>query len=265
MSPYGKAILPRRDSNLGQGLLQKLAQKYSMDPDKLWKDLPERFQHIVLFGDNELLRINYGGKFMSMTYKGVEDIIKDQYGKGLLTVDFQAMLDMKSCPECNGAKLRKESLNVFLIIGKEAIKYNLSNLQKIPLNDLIEILTIYKQTSKKDATLVNRITNPLIDRGQTIQDLGLGYITLSRGIDTLSGGEIQRLRLAKQLGNKLTGIIYVLDEPTIGLDDREIHKAIQSIKRLKDMGNTIVVVEHNEEFIKASDRVVEIGPGAGDF
>ena len=88
---------------------------------------------------------------------------------------------------------------------------------------------------------------------------------LNRGIDTLSGGEIQRLRLAKQLGNKLTGIIYVLDEPTIGLDDREIQKAIVSIKKLREMGNTIVVVEHNEEFIKASDRVVEIGPGAGDF
>jgi excinuclease ABC subunit A len=88
---------------------------------------------------------------------------------------------------------------------------------------------------------------------------------LNRGIDTLSGGEIQRLRLAKQLGNKLTGIIYVLDEPTIGLDDREIQRAINSIKKLKEMGNTIIVVEHNEEFIKASDRVVEIGPGAGDF
>jgi excinuclease ABC subunit A len=268
-SPYTKAILPRRDSNLGQGLLQKISQKYSIDPDKLRKDLPERFQHVVLFGDNELLRIQYSGKFMSINYKGIEEIIKDQYAKGLLTVDFQAMLDMRTCPECKGEKLKKESLNVFLPIKQkksdQPIKYNIAHLQKIPLKDLIEILVEYQTKSEKDSTLVLRITTPLVDRCQTIQELWLGYLMLNRGIDTLSGWEIQRLRLAKQLGNKLTGIIYVLDEPTIGLDDKEIQKAIVSIKKLKAMGNTIVVVEHNEEFIKASDRVVEIWPWAGDF
>jgi len=115
-----KAILPRRDSNLGQSLLLKLAQKYSIDPDKLWKDLPEWFQHVVLFGDEELLRVNYGGKYMSMYYKGIEEIIKDQYAKGLLTVDFQVMLDMRTCTECNGTKLKKESLNVFLSLKPKA-------------------------------------------------------------------------------------------------------------------------------------------------
>lgn len=266
-SPYNQAILPRRDSNLGQSILTKLAQKYSMETTKPWKDLPERFQQVALYGDNEVLRIQYGGKFISMSYKGVEDVVKDQYAKGVLTVDFQAMLDMKACPECNGDKLRKESLNVFLSIetNKKTHKYNIADFQKISLNELITLISKHQETANKDKTLLQRITNPLIDRTQTIQDLGLGYITLNRGISTLSGWEIQRLRLAKQLGNKLTGIIYVLDEPTIGLDDREIHKAINSIKKLKEMGNTIVVVEHNEEFIKASDRVVEIGPGAGDF
>ncbi len=283
VSPYMKAILPRRDSNLWQSLLLKLAQKYSIDPDKLWKDLPERFQHVVLFWDEELIRVNYGGKYISMYYKGIEEIIKDQYAKGLLTVDFQAMLDMKTCPECNGTKLKKESLNVFLTIkqgsreqgaGKKkpgtwnlepVTKYNIADLQRMPLNDLISFVDSYKEHAIKDQTLVWRIINPLVDRAKTIQDLWLGYLSLNRGIDTLSGWEIQRLRLAKQLGNKLTGIIYVLDEPTIGLDDREIHRAITAIKKLREMGNTIIVVEHNEEFIKASDRVVEIWPGAGDF
>jgi excinuclease ABC subunit A len=110
------AIIPWKDSNLGQGLLTKLAQKYSIDHKLLWKDLPERYQHVVLFGDEELIRINYGGKFVSMYYKGIEDIIKDQYARGLLTVDFQAMLDMKTCPECDGARLKKESLHVFLSV-----------------------------------------------------------------------------------------------------------------------------------------------------
>ncbi|MFA7717563.1 MAG: excinuclease ABC subunit UvrA [Candidatus Absconditabacterales bacterium] len=277
ISPYMKAIVPRRDSNLGQSLLMKLAQKYSIDHDKIWKDLPEWFQHVVLFGDEELIRVNYGGKYVSMYYKGIEEIIKDQYAKGLLTVDFQVMLDMRTCPECNGAKLKKESLNVFLkiqdkkkkshasgIIHHES-KSNIADLQKMPLNELISFVDLYESTTNKDRTLVERILHPLIDRAKTIQDLGLGYLSLHRGMDTLSGGEIQRLRLAKQLGNKLTGIIYVLDEPTIGLDEREIKRAIQAIKKLKEMGNTIIVVEHNEEFIKASDRIVEIGPGAGDF
>ncbi len=288
ISPYMKAILPRRDSNLGQSLLLKLAQKYSIDPDRIRKDLPERFQHVVLFWDEELLRVSYGGKYISMYYKGIEEIIKDQYAKGLLTVDFQAMLNMQSCNECNGTKLKKESLNVFLTIKeikgatgtKEqsnspsglwvlsslwASKFNIADLQRMPLNDLISFIDLYKEHAKKDQTLIQRIGNPLIDRAKTIQDLGLGYLSLHRWIDTLSGWEIQRLRLAKQLWNKLTGIIYVLDEPTIGLDDREIKRAITAIKKLREMGNTIIVVEHNEEFIKASDRVVEIWPGAGDF
>lgn len=172
-----KAILPRRDSNLGQSLLLKLAQKYSIDPDKLWKDLPERFQHVVLFGDEELLRVNYGGKYLSMYYKGIEEIIKDQYAKGLLTVDFQVMLDMKTCTECNGAKLKKESLNVFLTFkskAKENIqsgKYNIADLQKMPLNGLISFVDLYKEHASKDQTLVQRIINPLIDRAKTIQDL----------------------------------------------------------------------------------------------
>lgn len=282
-SPYMKAILPRRDSNLGQSLLLKLAQKYSIDPDKTWKNLPERFQHVVLFWDEELIRVNYGGKYMSMYYKGIEEIIKDQYAKWLLTVDFQVMLDMKTCPECNGTKLKKESLNVFLSLKPKAkslkpskiqfetwnlelwTKFNIAELQKMPLNELIAFIDLYKEHNNKNKNLVARIVNPLIDRAKTIQDLGLGYLSLKRWIDTLSWWEIQRLRLAKQLGNKLTGIIYVLDEPTIGLDTREIVRAITAIKKLREMGNTIIVVEHNDEFIKASDWVVEIGPGAGDF
>ena len=106
---------------------------------------------------------------MSLYYKGVEDIIKDQYAKGLLTVDFQAMLDMRACPECNGAKLRKESLNVFLIIEKEkdTKKYNIATLQNIPLGELVILIENFKEQSTKDKTLVQRITHPLIDRART--------------------------------------------------------------------------------------------------
>jgi excinuclease ABC subunit A len=235
--------------------------------------LPEWFQHIVLFGDNELLRVSTWGKYISMYYKWVEDVIKQQYSKWLLTVDFQAMLDMKQCSECNWRKLKKESLNVFLKVEnkvnnkvlKKSEKYNITDLQQMGLNWLIDFLDLYKDNNNKDKILVWRICNPLIDRAKTIQDLGLWYLSLNRWLDTLSGWEVQRLRLAKQLGNKLTWIIYVLDEPTIWLDDVEIKKAIIAIQKLKEMWNTIIVVEHNEDFIKASERVVEIWPGAWDF
>lgn len=295
-SPLIDAILPWRDSNLGQWVLKKLCEKYSMDPEKKRAEQPERFLNVVIEGDQELLRINTWGKYTSIKYNGIEEIIKDQYVKGLLTVDFQAMLNMKTCPHCFGSRLKKESLHCFLTIKKEdigkksdfsnllptlftqqeglpfaqpedqdLIKFNIRDLQKIEFNELINLLELYKSTSEKPINLLERILNPLLDRAKTIQELGLGYLMLTRGVDTLSGGEIQRLRLAKQLWNKLTGIIYVLDEPTIGLDTWEIKKAIVSINKLKEMGNTIIVVEHNEEFIRASDRIVEIWPWAWDF
>ena len=295
-SPLIDAILPWRDSNLGQWILKQLCEKYSMDPEKKRAEQPERFLNVVIEGDQELLRINTWGKYTSIKYNGIEEIIKDQYVKGLLTVDFQAMLNMKTCPHCFGSRLKKESLHCFLTIKKQdiekksdfsnllptlftqqeglpfaqpedqdLIKFNIRDLQKIELNELINLLELYKSTSEKPINLLERILNPLLDRAKTIQELGLGYLMLTRGVDTLSGGEIQRLRLAKQLWNKLTGIIYVLDEPTIGLDTWEIKKAIVSINKLKEMGNTIIVVEHNEEFIRASDRIVEIWPWAWDF
>lgn len=165
-----------------------------------------------------------------------------------MTIDFQAMLNMKKCPHCFGSRLKSESLHCFLTLEEKKLKksdffipfeqlftkleglpftspsdehllkLNIRDLQKMELNQLISFLDIYKTSSDKPKNLLERILNPLLDRAKTIQELGLGYLMLTRGVDTISGGEIQRLRLAKQLGNKLTGIIYVLDEPTIGLD-----------------------------------------------
>lgn len=262
-SSYINAILPWRDSNFGQTVLQKIAEKYSIDQNKLWKDLPDRFKEVVINWDDELIRVNQWWKYTSLKYQGIENILKEQYIKWLLTVDFQAMLNMKACPVCDWDKLKRESLNVFLLSKKE--KYNIAQLQKISISELLELLELYAKQNLKSDLLVNRITKPLIDRLKTIKDLWLWYITLNRTINTLSWGEIQRIRLAKQLGNKLTWITYVLDEPTIGLSDREIKKAIESIRKLQQMWNTVIVVEHNEDFIKTSDWVVEIWPWAGDF
>jgi len=293
------AILPRRDSTYGQAVITKIAAKYDIDPNLRRKDLPERFQHLVIDWDDEVLRVNlWNEKYVSIKYQGIEEILKEQYVKGILTVDFQAMLDMKSCPTCHWAKIRKESLYVFLPLDSKKIAktskfhkfinfvntkstddtrqyanpqksnkilFNLTDLHYMNLNQLVDFLDLFLKLTNKDKKLVERITHPLIDRVATIDQLWLWYITLHRQVWTLSGGEIQRLRLAKQLWNKLTWIVYVLDEPTIWLSEREIKKAIIAIRKLQETWNTVVVVEHNEEFIKASDRVVEIWPAAWDF
>ncbi len=297
---YLNAILPWRDSKLWQALLKKLAHKNDIAIETRRSDLPERFLFTVINGDDELLRIPMGGwKYISMYYKGIEDVLKDQYNKWLLTVDFQAMLDMDQCPECHGARLRKESLHVMIdvshwswkkkknwkkspeSVADETIRnrgttevlrtlfrqglYNIARVHALTIGELVDFFAAYQKQSSKADVLIDRIVTPLLDRLETINGLGLGYLNLSRGVKTLSWWEVQRLRLAKQLGNKLTGIIYVLDEPTIWLDDKEIDNTITAIQQLKEMGNTIVVVEHHDRFIAASDWVVEIGPWAGDF
>lgn len=290
-SGYMRAILPRRDSTYGQNILERLAQKYNIDASLKWFELPERFRIVVLEWDKEILRVTSGEKSANITYQWIEEILKDQYQKWLLTVDFQAMLSMEKCPECSGAKLRKESLHVFITLPRrsikkefltilehstfhepivdevdpDTIKINIAQIQQLPLEKIVELLELFIQYSQQSHILIERILHPLMDRAKTIKELWLWYISLHRQVGTLSGGEIQRLRLTKQLGNKLTGIIYVLDEPTIWLNKKEIIKVIEAIKWLQEMGNTIIVVEHNEEFIKASDWIVEIGPGAGDF
>ncbi len=288
-SPYMKAILPWRDSRLWQSILLKLAQKYSMDEDKKRTDLPEWFRQVVIDWDWELLRINLWWKYTSLKYKWIQEVLKDQYNEWVLTVDFQSMLEMKKCPVCNWAKLRKESLHVFITIpntkqNREIVanlpsfhekvvdqnddwllKVNIAELQTMSISQLVSFLKLYKKHSKKNKELIERIIRPLIDRVEIIENLWLWYLTLNRGVKTLSWWELQRLRLAKQLWNKLTGIIYVLDEPTIWLSEREIKKTIQAIQTLKEIWNTIIVVEHNEDFIKASDWIVEIWPWAWDF
>lgn len=291
-SIYLQAVLPRRDSSYGQAILMKLAQKYDIDTRMVRAELPWWFLDVVLNGDDELLKVTtWGGKFFSMYYRGIQDVLTTQYQKGILTVDFQAMLDLQPCSSCHGSKLRPEAMAVYLVADTQQPwkwkashqllpwwhthtlryakdiqdKYSIYDLQTLPLRELIVVLERYWSVALGPEQLVRRIIKPLIERVRTISDLGLWFLQTIRRVESLSGGEIQRLRLAKQLGNKLTWIIYVLDEPTIWLDVTEIKKVITAVRQLQQMWNTIVIVEHNEDFIRASDWIVEIGPGAGDF
>ena len=165
---------------------------------------------------------------------------------------------LRECPVCNGNRLRPESL-VVTLKGKTIADYvNLPISEALTLFDALEL-------HDREAIIATRILKEIRDRLRFLNDVGVGYLTLARSAATLSGGEGQRIRLATQIGSNLTGVLYVLDEPSIGLHQRDNRKLLATLGRLRDLGNTVVVVEHDEETIRAADYVIDLGPGAGEL
>ena len=171
------------------------------------------------------------------------------------------MIDDSECSECEGARLRPEALNVFLL-DKNTERFNINALIGMTITDALSFFDTL-QVTKQQQEIVEPLFNEIVGRISFLSDVGLEYMTLDRRANTLSGGEAQRIRLASQLGSGLVGALYVLDEPTIGLHQRDNDRLIQTLTRLRDLGNTIIVVEHDEDTIFASDYIVDIGPGAG--
>ena len=160
------------------------------------------------------------------------------------------------CYSCNGARLKKEVLSVR--VGDK----NISEITNLPINKLKEYLSNL-ELSKKDRMIADVILKELKVRLQFLTDVGLEYLTLSRSAGTLSGGEAQRIRLATQIGSGLSGVLYILDEPSIGLHQRDNDRLLATMRKLRDLGNTLVVVEHDEDTMYAADQIIDIGPGAG--
>ena len=171
------------------------------------------------------------------------------------------MIDDSECPACEGARLRPEALNVFLL-NKKKERFTINDLIGMTITDAMAFFEGL-QVTKQQQEIVEPLFNEIVGRVSFLSDVGLAYMTLDRRANTLSGGEAQRIRLASQLGSGLVGALYVLDEPTIGLHQRDNDRLIQTLTRLRDLGNTILVVEHDEDTIFASDYIVDIGPGAG--
>ncbi len=247
--------------------LRALSQKYNFSLDTPYKDLPENIKKIILYGDNDKLNINYQSdkmKFeMNSQYEGIIPNLKRRYFE---TTSFEMRewfsQYMKSvvCPVCNGERLKKESLSV-KIDGK--------NIMEVTKMNIVDCLNFFSSLEKKlkenELKIADRIFKEIKKRLTFILDVGLDYITLDRKVSTISGGELQRIRLATQIGSGLTGVIYVLDEPTIGLHARDTDKLIKTLEKLRDTGNTVLVVEHDEEVILRADYVFDIGPGAGIY
>jgi len=246
-------------------ILESLSNYYNFDLDTPIKDIDENALNILLYGARGRFKVNYTGKNgrenQFYTYwEGIINSIERRYRetessdmKGV----YEKFMRFLPCPDCKGKKLKKEALSV-LINGKNIIEVTEMNI----LNSLDFFENI--KLTETEKIISKQILKEIKSRLKFLVDVGLSYLTLSRESRTLSGGEGQRIRLATQIGSGLTGVLYVLDEPTIGLHNKDTKKLLNSLKKLRDIGNTLIVVEHDESVIKESDYIIDMGPGAGE-
>jgi len=242
--------------------LVALSEQFGIDMNKPYKDLEEKHKKILLEGMEEPIKMfTFKGEkkvFYDKKFNGVFGLLKEKLYTGTQADrDFaKRYMSAQNCPSCNGARLKRTSLSVF--IGGE-------NIAKISSMNVREVLDFFENVTFNGfiKDVANKIINEIKRRLKFLNDVGLSYITLERKASTLSGGEAQRIRLATQIGSGLTDVLYVLDEPSIGLHQRDNDMLIATLKNLRDIGNSLIVVEHDEDTIYASDFVVDMGPGAG--
>ncbi|MGB3655637.1 MAG: excinuclease ABC subunit UvrA [Rivularia sp. (in: cyanobacteria)] len=253
--PIYAAIAPwsEKDNSYYLELLYSLGQDYGFELQTQWQNLTPEQQQIVLQGEEKTPESERTKKF-----KGVLPILQRQYegGSELIKHKLEQYIIDQPCPVCDGKKLKPEALAVRL--GQYKI-LDLTGVSILEAQERVNNL----QLSKRQTQIADLVLREIKARLQFLLDVGLNYLTLNRTAMTLSGGEAQRIRLATQIGSGLTGVLYVLDEPSIGLHQRDNAKLLQTLFRLRDLGNTLIVVEHDEETIRAANHVVDIGPGAG--
>ncbi|MCL6086889.1 MAG: excinuclease ABC subunit UvrA [Actinobacteria bacterium] len=252
-------------SNYYSQLMKSLSETYNFSLDKPFEDLSEKEKEIILYGTKgERIKIryrNYEGHIHNyfLRYEGLINNLKRRYietESENARQKIEEIMSQRPCPACEGRRLRPESLAVR--IGGRSI----AELCELTVTDSIEWLKNL-ELSEQDQIIGIRLIKEIIERLKFLNDVGLGYLTVDRQAGTLSGGESQRIRLATQIGSGLVGVLYILDEPSIGLHQRDNRKLIDALQRLKNLGNTIIVIEHDEETIRSADHIVDIGPGAG--
>ena len=244
--------------------LKCLAKHYNFDLDTPWKSYPEEIQNILLWGSKD--KINFSKSFRSgskiVRQHRFEGIIPNterrfkETDSEFIRNELAKMLSDSHCDACGGSRLKKESRNIFV---------NETPIQNITNQKISEALSFFQNIELEGAkaTIAEKILKEIKERLTFLEDVGLNYLTLDRGAGTLSGGEAQRIRLASQIGSGLVGVTYVLDEPSIGLHQRDNERLIKTLYHLKSLGNTVIVVEHDEEAIRCADHIIDIGPGAG--
>ena len=241
-----------------------IADRFGFDINTPWKDLSDEVKNAVLYGTGEdklkLVRDTvYGGGTYYAPFEGIVNNLERRYKE--TTSDYarneiESYMTESACPDCHGARLKPEYLAV--TVGGKSIK----DFCDLSVNDELSFIETLK-FGQRDGMIAAPILKEIKERLTFLQSVGLDYLSLSRASGTLSGGESQRIRLATQIGSSLMGVLYILDEPSIGLHQRDNERLLATLKRLRDLGNTLIVVEHDEDTMRAADHIVDIGPGAG--
>ena len=254
----------KKGETIAKMYFESIAKHYGVDISKPIKDLPRWFMDKIMYGTaDEPIDFEYESAFgirkNSIPFEGVIPILERRHretkSQGMIQF-YEMYMSEAPCPVCHGDRLKKEALSVR--VGDKNIK-ELTDMSVINMKEYIENLKF----GEKDTIIAEQIIKEISTRLQFLVDVGLDYLTLSRSAATLSGGESQRIRLATQIGSGLTGVMYVLDEPSIGLHQRDNDKLIATLKKLRDLGNSVIVVEHDTDTMYAADQVIDIGPGAG--
>ena len=247
-------------------MLESLAMHYGFDIDTPWEELPEAIRHIILHGSGRdeiaFQYIGEGGRKTTRKHRfdGVIPSLERRYKESesqLMREELAKFIATRPCPECGGSRLRIEARHV--TIGGAT----LHQLSHLPIRQTLKFFDELKLTGHR-AQVAEKIIKEIRSRLTFLNNVGLDYLSLERSADTLSGGEAQRIRLASQIGSGLTGVMYVLDEPSIGLHQRDNDRLLGTLKHLRDLGNTVIVVEHDEDAIRHADHIVDMGPGAGE-
>ena len=248
--------------SMSKVLFDALAAKYGFSLETPFKDLPRKIKDIIFYGTKEKLRITYSNVRGTGTYdyafEGVINTLRRRYNETseAMRAEFEEYMTNIECPDCHGKRLRPEVLAI-TVNGK-----NISEVTELSIGKMQEFFQSLTLTERENM-IAERILKEIHARVGFLIDVGLEYLTLSRTAGTLSGGESQRIRLATQIGSGLVGVVYILDEPSIGLHQRDNDKLLATLKHLRDISNSLIVVEHDEDTMRAADFVVDIGPGAG--
>jgi excinuclease ABC subunit A len=246
------AIAPwaKGDRKLVRDALQALSTDFGIDLNTPFSRLPRRQRDLLLFG---------APRGSAQRFEGLIPNLRRRYGDGTWAeqAELEGYRSLRPCAACGGRRLKPESLSV-RVKGRTIADY-----VDLPISEALAVFDGLQLTDR-EAIIAERILREIQDRVRFLHDVGVGYLTLGRSAATLSGGEGQRIRLATQIGANLTGVLYVLDEPSIGLHQRDNRKLLNTLARLRDLGNTVIVVEHDEETIRTADWVIDLGPGAGE-
>ncbi len=254
-----------KEGSFSRALLDAMGREYGFDMDTPFQDYPEEIQELLIYGKGSReVMVHYKGQRgegnYPITFEGLIENVKRRYRESTQTMreEYETYMSITPCEECHGKRLKAESLAVTVDDKNIA---EVTEMSITDLHDFMENLTI----TDRQHLIGDMIIKEIRARVQFLMDVGLDYLALYRPTGTLSGGEAQRIRLATQIGSGLVGVAYILDEPSIGLHQRDNDKLIATLKRLRDLGNTLIVVEHDEDTMREADFIVDIGPGAGSY